>query len=548
MSKPFTYFSVCSGIEAATSAWEPLGWKAVGFSEIEEFPAAVLAHHYPHIKNYGDLTKFKEWNLKPGSVKLLVGGTPCQAFSIAGLRKGIEDPRGNLALTFLSLANEVKPEWILWENVPGCLSSNGGRDFSSFIGALAKFGYGFAWRVLDAQFVGRCKMHPQGRGWDGVPQRRRRVFLVASLRGWEAAAKVLFEPESLCRDFEESRKKRKATTSIVKGVSGKDRQWPSEVTSPLDASFYHKQGLENQHIDRGATLFVPFDQGKDVIWSASDQAKCERSVNITGTLTCSRGQRGGYVAGELATANSITVHPLPVKLRQLFDGSVPFTFKVRGIGFETGSNGGKRDMRRYGGSGFLGADNLAFTLCAEKDFFLAVPNVSIYENHPNDSRVTGPFNVAPTITSRFGTGGGNVPFVQSEIQEIKKHIEVEPMMFKTASLCYPINSFSMRGRADLRNDLRMTMGVGNDGDPQFTLGACNSHAVGNELTVRRLTPLECERLQGFNDNHTMIAWRGKAPSECPDGLRYKAIGNSMAVPCMRWIAKRIQNVDNELNS
>jgi DNA (cytosine-5)-methyltransferase 1 len=176
------YLSVCSGIEAATVAWHRLGWCPVGFAEIEEFPSAVLAHHYPDVPNYGDFTK-----IGAPAIDLLVGGTPCQSFSIAGLRGGLADDRGNLALEFFRLAQRTRARWVVWENVPGVLSSNGGRDFGSILGAMVELGYGFAYRVLDAQFF-------------GVPQRRRRVFVVGCLGNWAAAASVLFERESLRRN------------------------------------------------------------------------------------------------------------------------------------------------------------------------------------------------------------------------------------------------------------------------------------------------------------------------------------------------------------
>ena len=210
---PMRFLSVCSGMEAASVAWEPLGWKAVGFSEIEPFPCTILKHRFPNTPNYGSLTEYQSWPLEPGSIDLLVGGTPCQSFSVAGLRKGLADPRGNLALVFLGLVDRLQPKWVVWENVPGVLSSNGGRDFGSFLGALVKLGYGFAYRVLDAQYVGRCGMHSQGSGWDAVPQRRRRVFVVAcrGLGGWESAASVLLKPESLCWHPTSRRKKGQAT-------------------------------------------------------------------------------------------------------------------------------------------------------------------------------------------------------------------------------------------------------------------------------------------------------------------------------------------------
>ncbi len=179
------YGSVCSGIEAASAAWEPLGWQPAWFAEIETFPAAVLAHRWPSVPNHGDMTKFKEW--PDATIDILVGGTPCQSFSVAGLRKGLDDPRGNLMLTYLAIAARYRPRWLVWENVPGVLSSNGGRDFAAFLTGLGQLGYGFAYRVLDAQYF-------------GVPQRRRRVFVVGCLGSWRRAAAVLFERESLQRN------------------------------------------------------------------------------------------------------------------------------------------------------------------------------------------------------------------------------------------------------------------------------------------------------------------------------------------------------------
>ena len=195
---PFTYGSVCSGIEAASVAWEPLGWKAAFFSEIEAFPRAVLAHRWPGVKCHGDFTTIREKQYDP--VDLLVGGTPCQSFSVAGLRGGLADERGNLALEYLRLAGRLRPSWLLWENVPGVLSSNGGRDFGAFLGGLGQLGYGFAYRVLDAQYF-------------GLAQRRKRVFVVGYLGDWRRAAAVLFEPTSLRRDTPPRQKTRVRTSA-----------------------------------------------------------------------------------------------------------------------------------------------------------------------------------------------------------------------------------------------------------------------------------------------------------------------------------------------
>ena len=188
------YGSVCSGIEAATAAWHPLGWTPAFFSEIEAFPRAVLAHHYSTTLCHGDFTTISASDYDP--IELLVGGTPCQSFGVAGLRKGFTDARGNLTLEFLRLAERLGPCWLVWENVPGVLSQDGGRAFAAFLGGLAELGYGFAYRVLDAQHF-------------GVPQRRRRVFVVGYLGDWRPPAAVLFERESLHRDITPRREARK---------------------------------------------------------------------------------------------------------------------------------------------------------------------------------------------------------------------------------------------------------------------------------------------------------------------------------------------------
>lgn len=219
------FLSVCSGIEAASVAWNPLGWKAVAFSEIESFPCAVLAHHYPDTPNWGDMTKFQEWPDEP--IDLLCGGTPCQSFSVAGLRKGLDDPRGNLMLTFGAIAAKYRAKWLVWENVPGVLSSNGGRDFGTFLGMLGQLGYGFAYRVLDAQYF-------------GVPQRRRRVFVVGCLGDWRSAAAVLFEQHSLSGNPAPCRKAGQGTAtdiapSLVSSGRGVERIGETRRQDPVIA-------------------------------------------------------------------------------------------------------------------------------------------------------------------------------------------------------------------------------------------------------------------------------------------------------------------------
>ena len=306
------YGSVCSGVEAASLAFEPLGWQPQWFSEIDKFPSAVLQHHWPSVPNLGDMTS-NEFKQRATPVDLIVGGTPCQSFSVAGLRKGLDDQNGNLALEFCRLIDRATPKWFVWENVPGVLSSNKGRDFGSIVGAMAEIGYNVAWRILDAQFF-------------GTPQRRRRIFLIghSGADGRQAAA-VLFEQHSL-------------------------------------------------------------------------------------------------------------------------------------------------------------------------------------QGHPAPSREKGQ-NVAPAVTSG-------------------------PPFSRTGNLIC----------VNAREDPIHTSGK------SLPLGALDrGHAIATPMQVRRLTPRECERLQGMPDDHTLIPWRNNPAEECPDTPRYKAIGNSMAVPVMRWIGQRIDLVDTIYN-
>ena len=345
------YGSVCSGIEAASVAWHPLGWRASFLSEIEAFPRAVLSHHFPTVPLHGDFTTIEAGQYDP--IDLLVGGTPCQDFSVAGLRAGMAGDRGNLTLQFLTLARRLRPRWVVWENVPGVLSSNGGRDFGAFLGGLGELGYGWAYRTLDAQYF-------------GVAQRRRRVFVVGCLGDWRRAAAVLFERHSL-------------------------------------------QGHPAPSREAGAV------------------------VTVSPTLRAGGNRTGGDrpPGTDVDTAESL----------------IPVAFQCHG------SNVGEMGTLRSGNGALTGG----------------VPFVA--------QCVTG--DVAHTLkaegfdASEDGTGRG------------------QPMVNQAAG-------------------------------------------------VRRLTPTECERLQGFPDGWTDVPYRGKPAA---DGPRYKALGNSMAVPVMAWIGRRIEMVE-----
>ena len=239
------YISVCSGIEAATVAWEPLGWEPVAFAEIDPFACAVLKHHYPDVPNLGDISKV-DWTPYAGTVDIVVGGTPCQSFSIAGKREGLDGASG-LVFEYFRLLREVHPRWFVWENVPGSLSSNGGRDFQSILRAWDQCGYHVAWAVLDAQYF-------------GVPQRRRRVFAVGHSMDWAYPAKVLFEPGCLRGNTSSGSKPRKKTTGHVRTVSEKHRSHWEGGPHPSVTQSHNVGGIgmsDQELFSQGGSGLVP---------------------------------------------------------------------------------------------------------------------------------------------------------------------------------------------------------------------------------------------------------------------------------------------------
>lgn len=486
------YLSVCSGIEAASVAWHDMGWTPVGFSEIEPFPCEVLKQRFPNVKNYGDLTNYEQWDIEPGTVDVLVGGPPCQAFSVAGLREGMADPRGNLSLIYFGLVKRIKPKWIVYENVPGLLSARSGSDFSSLISALAECGYGFAWRMLDAQHF-------------ALAQRRQRVFLVGCRTGdWRHPAAVLFDGPSSFGHFKKGEDEGKETASS----SGAGAGSPSRINCQPDGisgtvtNKWHK-GSGGPAGDEHYNLLVGGVKGQSH-WNGSD---------VHPTLNQSNSGNGspGYSNQELFAQGGSGLVP-----------ALPIAFKVRCGGEYTGAKGGEVRSNERGGTGMLHYEDKTFTVAATQDQFVATPNQVLYENHPNDSRVTGPHTVAPTIAARFGTGGGNVPFVQ----------DITAVAFQPGNL-------ARRAGSDPSTEVFPTLSK-DSGDQ-------NPH-VATPMAVRRLLPSECEALQGFPKDWTRISWKGKPPEQCPDGPRYKAIGNSMATNCMKWIGRRIQLVDDIIST
>ena len=676
------YLSTFSGIEAASVAWHPLGWEPVGFSEIDPFASAVLEHRFPGVPNYGDITKHPDWGLEPGSVDLLVGGSPCQAFSVAGLRKGLDDPRGQLTLVYLQLAARLQPEWIVWENVPGVLSADGGRAFSAFLGALAELGYGFAYRVLDARHF-------------GVPQRRRRVFLVARRAGdWQSCAKVLLEPQGLRGDLEASGEAREDVASDARGCpsgggivyGGSDQRVSDTVCAkwskgsggpsgsecglyvahpdlPAEMSTLNRQSggttLCNQSVDEGC--YIPFmhhshggyrEGGYGSLRAAGGDlgGGSETLVAIQGNLIGrNSGGPQGVGASDSGTMYTLTrgdVHGVafPIQDGRAMEkaqtgigvgseGDPSYTLDTTGSqavafrkskraqtdtddetwvddglantlnGFDTG------DVRTThvvafgsGGSEY----SVAFTQnqrdevrslgeCAgtisgpgtHQTTYIAQA-IDVY-NQTIDGDCTATVTAAAGGTNTSGpkiletphafyaTGGSHglenhagicpplkvgsglgipsppaVVFVTAfaeNFDAVKEVTEVPCMTttgyspFQNAGGCGIIEgdpvAFKTGNSAKARSN-------GESTECSPTLGAQAGGntvpAVASAMVVRRLTPVECERLQGFPDNWTRIPYRNKGEADCPDGPRYKALGNSMAVPCMAWIGRRIQMV------
>jgi DNA (cytosine-5)-methyltransferase 1 len=473
------YGSVCSGIEAATVAWHPLGWKPVFFSEIEAFPSAVLKHHYPHVPNLGDMTKFQEWPDEP--IDLLVGGTPCQSFSVAGLRAGLADPRGNLLLTYLAIAARYRPRWLVWENVPGVLSSTShdapdsrpppdpldleldGQEvvvddeydaiethaFGTLLAGLSELGYGFAYRVLDAQF---CRAH----GLEyAVPQRRRRVFVVGCLGSWAGPAAVFLDAPSLRGD---SPPRREAGKGIAPTISARPTG--------------------------GGGLGTDFD-----LDGGLDEAAYIPDISV---MFMARDRKGPLPEADLST---VVAHAL------------------RAEGFDASEDG--------------------------------------------TGRGTPLVPVMPVVPIAFGSKdhGGDASEEVSPARSVGGFDESHANAGVPPAVAYGIRADAQReGDAktlspDAEGKMRLRppgMGITEGVAP--TVDASQPHAVAfgrEQWAVRRLTPVECCRLQGFPDDYlTQVRFRTKPPA---DGPMYKALGNSMAVNVMRIIGERIAMVDEILD-
>ena len=559
--------SVCSGIEAASVAWHPLGWEAAWLSEIEPFPSAVLAHHYPNVPNLGDMTTLPE-RILSGEVEapdLFCGGTPCQAFSVAGLRNSLDDARGNLSLTFVGIANAIDhvrsvrstpPAIVFWENVPGVLSTKD-NAFGCFLAALAGEDdpiipsgekwtnagcvYGpqraVAWRVLDAQYF-------------GVAQRRRRVFVVASARDGFDPAKILFEFDSVRRDTAPSRQTGQAIAPCVTNGPPFSRTGNERVEAEAMVVAARKVAL-GEYLDDGIASTMKardYKEATDLVAQTFSIPAIGHIVEdeVASTMTRHTGSGSGetqnpaFVAqpinfgaqmsvpqvdfdlcqtlqakNPMAVAQPISIHPHcigrapeagPQGKEYLLDGSA-YCMDSRGQPQAIAIQDVRPVEKAQNGKGW-NDDGTAYTVDTHATQGVAQP-IAFQQT-------------ADCLTAAYGTKwNGNASATNGSLFAAQPYI---------GGVDYENNAHTMdQPTVPLLK-----------GSP--TGGGRPLPAIATAMQVRRLTPVECERLQGFPDGYTNISWRKKP--EAPDGPRYKALGNSWAVPVVAWIGKRIQEAIN----
>ncbi|WP_085600333.1 MULTISPECIES: DNA cytosine methyltransferase [unclassified Pseudomonas] len=546
-----TYGSVCSGIEAATIAWHPLGMKASWFSEIEPFPCAVLAHHFPDVPNLGDMTKLAALVLtsKIPAPDVLVGGTPCQAFSVAGMRDGLTDPRGALTIKYVELADAVdyvraingKPASIIvWENVPGVLSDKG-NAFGCFLGALAGEDcelqpsgkkwpdagcvYGpkrtIAWRVLDAQYF-------------GLAQRRRRVFVVASARDGFDPVEVLFEREGVRRDT--APRRGQGQDLAGRAPFGPSLQCGCGWVFGLDLGQYgcpNCEGDEGPAIEvlAGVPAFGGHSLKGDVSQAATLTAKDTRldieseTFCVTGTLG-SRATGGGGLGTDFELAGGLQLA-----------GTLQANGKAAGSATQQDAESGMLVVHgtqdpnvRLDQAHTLGRNN------GQENAVLAFT-----QNSRSEARfIGGDGQIVGALSAEAGAQQQNYlhcrEIAQTVTSNYGKQLDNTNSGLGPNVVTHAIQAGALRCNPDSGPD-----GVGVQADHAYTLEARSEvQAIQTRSAVRRLTPRECERLQGFPDDYTLIPYRSRPANDCPDGPRYKAIGNSKAVPVVRWIGRRIQ--------
>ena len=546
------YVSLFSGIEAASVAWEQLGWEPVAFAEVDPFCCDLLAKRFPSVPNLGDVSKI-DWSEYAGAVDLVVGGSPCQAFSVAGNRRGLLDERSALMLEYIRAVRELRPRWLLWENVPGVLSQDSGLAFGTLLDELAECGYSLAWRILDAQFT-------------GVAQRRRRVFLVGHIgarAGYPAA--VLFEPQSLRWDHPSSADKRKALASDA--VGGIDRSYT--VVTRCGRPGGGKGALVSDDVSltlstlNEQTLFAPA------------QVTCLQNTSIGRNDEAGPGGKGwqddlsytldttdphavaiaeeanpciGFSAGQSSKAGSIAAQEeVAPTLRAGESGTnqVPSVCYAMQTG-HTGANGSNISEDIAPTLDCASPSAVAFAQVDEVDGCLTPWDVQ-------SKRIYSINSASPTLCAaeKRGSQPPAVAFAQNTRDEVRLiggdgdiagALAAYPGAKQQTYICIADDNANAAVDENLSGTLKVG---GGPADSRIRISGSNRKRMlrprsGERIVryiVRRLTPIECERLQGFPDGWTDIR------ENTSDGPRYKALGNSMAVPVMRWIGERIEKAD-----
>lgn len=459
-----------SGIDAPEVSAPAIDW--LWRAEIDKFPNAVSKFHRPDTPNLGDVSAddFVERALEHGRPDLVVFGSPCQSFSVAGKRLGLDDARGNLALVALDVVRRIQPTWFVFENVPGLFSSDEGRDFDAFLTTVEECGYQGCWRVLDAQY-------------SGVPQRRRRIFFVGYLGDWRPAAAVLFERESLrwnpapCR--EEGEGIAPTISARTKGGGGLGTDFDCDgglIARCVTAREGMRQDYETETLITHSLRAEGFDASEDGTGRGTPLVPVAFKENM------SVPSWGIDKSETLQAENFAAVMTLAVRGR---DGGHDLETRDDGIA--------NAILTPNGGRGGMG-----------------VGAVAIAENQRGELRTS---DVSPQLTVGGGKPGQGYPAVAFTASEQSNSYAWERDVYPTLNAQIPNDSSNLQ------------------------------QGVRHGMAVRRLTPVECSRLQGFPDNYTRIPWRGKPAEQCPDGPRYRAMGNSMAVPVIGWILDRIQKFE-----
>lgn len=584
------YGSICSGVEAASLAWRHLGWTPAFFTEVEPFPAAVLMQRLGAMKplrpldpdaasdekdrkqrlswqsliaempdggtipNLGDFTLIKKEDYD-GQIDLLVGGTPCQDLSIAGKRLGFGGKRSVLALDFVRLCFETGTRWVLWENVPAALSSRRGEDFGRFVSLLcgwnvpvpesgwrkcgivtpAPGGFGVAWRVLDSQFT-RVEQFPRA-----IPQRRKRLFLVGYTGQWKYPAKVLFDGEMCGGDTPPRRTKRQNASAGSEGGSASTDWWDGSqkagtLTRTSDQQFMPDKGRLQCVIEQAGTDFLCYEN------HAPDSRI--KSVEVSQSIVARMGTGGN----NLPLLQEVPRDP------------------ETAIGFIKNDAGG--DLQGFWDEVFPTMRTEVTPAVAREECFHVSfcdangrrkdrPNGGLYVTEAKAGKtVTAGGPGAETVIVEpialdgdkmkpgERSGGSGMGFSEDGVMYTQTVKDVHAVAYDE---CVPLdlrNATRDPEKHDAQN--RQGVGIGEDGAPMNTVTAASVPGVGWQATVRKLLPIECERLMGFPDNWTRISWKGKPEEECPDAPRYKACGNSMCVNVMAWIGERIEAVNQKL--